>query len=147
MIVVTFVQFYSKVCFSLLPVISKLFESQSQKVLTLNSGYSQLTRWCRGSTSALGAKGPGFNSRIRQRFFMFDLLFLLCFYFFVQKHKICHRNTQTQNWFLPRNRNTRNTLRSFYCLITITLCCVLHCLLNYVIIMTLRFYFLPIYLK
>jgi len=28
--------------------------------------YSQLTRWCRGYASALGARDPRFNSRLRQ---------------------------------------------------------------------------------
>ena len=27
--------------------------------------YSQLTRWCSGNASALGARGPGFNPRLR----------------------------------------------------------------------------------
>ena len=32
------------------------------------NGYSQLTRWCSGNASALGARGPGFNPRLRQGF-------------------------------------------------------------------------------
>ena len=44
--------------------------------------YSQLTRWCSGNASALGARGPGFNPRLRQGFFV---LLLLCFYFFCPK--------------------------------------------------------------
>jgi len=35
----------------------------------------QLTRWCSGNPSALGARGPGFNPRIRQAF----LCFIFCF--------------------------------------------------------------------
>jgi len=30
--------------------------------------YSQLTQWCSGNASALGARGPGFNPRLRQGF-------------------------------------------------------------------------------
>jgi len=30
--------------------------------------YSQLTRWCSGNASALDARGPGFNPRLRQGF-------------------------------------------------------------------------------
>ena len=30
--------------------------------------YFQLTRWCSGYASALGARGPGFNPRLRQGF-------------------------------------------------------------------------------
>jgi len=48
--------------------------------------YSQLTPWCSGNASALGARGPGFNPRLRQGFLclIFFVLLLLCFYFFVQ---------------------------------------------------------------
>ena len=48
--------------------------------------YSQLTRWCSGNASALGARGLGFNFRLRQGFLclIFFVLLLLCFYFFVQ---------------------------------------------------------------
>ena len=55
--------------------------------------YSQLTRWCSGNASALGAKGPGFNPRLRQGFLclIFWVFLLLCFYFFVQKHIIYHK--------------------------------------------------------
>jgi len=49
--------------------------------------YSQLTRWCSGNASALGARCPGFNHCLRQCFLCLILvLLLLCFYFFVQKH-------------------------------------------------------------
>jgi len=37
--------------------------------------YSCLTRSCRGNASVLGARGPGFNSRLQQRF----LCLMLCF--------------------------------------------------------------------
>ena len=39
------------------------------------SCYSQLTRWCSGNASALGASCPGFNSRLRQGF----LCLIFCF--------------------------------------------------------------------
>jgi len=29
-----------------------------------------LTRWCSGNASALGARGPGFNPRFRQGFYV-----------------------------------------------------------------------------
>jgi len=38
--------------------------------------YSQLTWWCSGNTSTLGATGPGFNPRFRRGF-------LCCFFCFV----------------------------------------------------------------
>ena len=45
--------------------------------------YSQLTRWCSGNASALGARGPGFNPRLRQGFlcliFCFVVVVLLLF--------------------------------------------------------------------
>ena len=57
--------------------------------------YCQLTRWCSGNASALGARGPGFNPRIRQGFYVsFFALLLLCFYFYCQKHIICHTSLQ-----------------------------------------------------
>jgi len=37
--------------------------------------YSQLTRWCSGNASALGARGPGFNPQLRQGF----LCLIFCF--------------------------------------------------------------------
>jgi len=36
---------------------------------------SQLTRWCSGNAFALGARSPGFNPRLRQRF----LCLIFCF--------------------------------------------------------------------
>ena len=54
--------------------------------------YSQLTRWCCGNASALCARGPRFNPRLRQRFFLCLIyLLLLWFYFFDQKHIICQK--------------------------------------------------------
>jgi len=49
--------------------------------------YCQLTRWCSGNASALGARGPGFNSRIRQGFlcFIFCFVVVVFFLFFYQK--------------------------------------------------------------
>ena len=47
--------------------------------------YCQLTRWCSDNASALGARAPGFNPRIRQGFYVsFFALLLLCFFFFVK---------------------------------------------------------------
>ena len=37
--------------------------------------YSQMTRWCKGNASALGATAPGFNSRIRHRNTKFSICF------------------------------------------------------------------------
>jgi len=39
--------------------------------------YSQLTRWCRGNASALCARGPGFNPRLRQGYFVWFFLFIV----------------------------------------------------------------------
>jgi len=57
--------------------------------------YSQLTRWCSGNASALGAKGPGFNPG-PGRGLMFDFLFLFVVFllFFVQKHIIFYKCLQ-----------------------------------------------------
>jgi len=59
--------------------------------------YTQLTRWCRGNTSALGARAPGFNSWFWQGFLFFIfLLFLWVFFIFCPKTlfvtKICNVN-------------------------------------------------------
>ena len=40
--------------------------------------YSQLTRWCSGNASALGARGPGFNPRFRQGFLCLIFLYGCC---------------------------------------------------------------------
>ena len=54
------------------------------KVLDYNR-YSQLTRWCSGNASALGARGPVFNSKLRQVFlcliFCFVVVVFLLFFF------------------------------------------------------------------
>ena len=56
------------------------------------SSYSQLTGWCRCSASALGARGPALNSRLRQWVLCLIFCFVvIVFYFFVQKHFICHK--------------------------------------------------------
>jgi len=48
---------------------------------------SQLTQWCSGNASAFGARGPGFNSRLRQGFLY--LIFFGFFFTFCPKHIIC----------------------------------------------------------
>ena len=54
--------------------------------------YCQLTRWYSGIASALGARGPGFNPRIRQGFLCFIFCFVVAvFLLFCQKHSICHK--------------------------------------------------------
>jgi len=48
--------------------------------------YSQLTRWCSGNASALGARGPGFNPQLRQGFLCLIFCFVLVvFLLFCQK--------------------------------------------------------------
>ena len=57
--------------------------------------YSLLNRWCSGNSVALSARCRWYNSRLRQGFFIFDFSFCCwCgfFYFFVQKHIICHKS-------------------------------------------------------
>jgi len=39
--------------------------------------YSQLTRCCSGNASALGARGPGFNPRLRQGFLCLNFCFVV----------------------------------------------------------------------
>jgi len=57
--------------------------------------YCQLTRWCSGNASALGARGPGFNPRIRQGFLCFIFCFVVVvFLLFCQKQIICHKSLQ-----------------------------------------------------
>jgi len=55
--------------------------------------YSQLTRWCSGNASALGARSPGFNPRLRQGFFMFDFLYWCCcvFIFLSKTHYLSQK--------------------------------------------------------
>ena len=55
--------------------------------------YCQLTRWCSGNASDLGAKGPGFSPRIRQGFlcFIFFALLLLCFTFLSKTHYLSQK--------------------------------------------------------
>ena len=55
-----------------------------------------LTQWCSGNASALGVRGPGFNSCLRQRFLclIFFCIVVVAFLLFVQKHIICHNVLQ-----------------------------------------------------
>ena len=53
------------------------------------SRYSQLTRWCKGILICFGCELSRVQFPAPTRVFIFVLL-LLCFYFFVQKHIICH---------------------------------------------------------
>jgi len=49
-----------------------------ENVWPVNSAFnSQLTRWCRGNASALGASGPGFNSRMRIWFLYLIVYFVV----------------------------------------------------------------------
>jgi len=47
--------------------------------------YYQLTRWCSGKASALGARGPGFNPRLRQGFLCLIFCFVVVFLLFCLK--------------------------------------------------------------
>jgi len=49
----------------------------------------QLTRWCSGNTSALGARGPGFNPRLRQGFL--SPLTMLIYLVYLTYCMICDR--------------------------------------------------------
>jgi len=67
--------------------------------------YSQLTRWCCGNASALGARGPGFNPRLRQGF----LCLIFCFVVVV---------------FLPSCPKTHYLSEKFAILFTMLICLV-----------------------
>jgi len=47
--------------------------------------YSQLTRWSSDNASALCARGPGFNPRLRQRFLCLNFCFVVVFLLFCPK--------------------------------------------------------------
>jgi len=60
---------------------------ETVKLLDYNR-YCQLTRWCSGYASALGARGPVFNPRIRQGFLCLIFCFIVVlFLLFCQKQK------------------------------------------------------------
>ena len=42
----------------------------SKQLNSLTTIVTLLTRWCRGNASALGAKGPWLNARLRQGFYV-----------------------------------------------------------------------------
>jgi len=57
--------------------------------------YSQLTHWCRGNASDLGARSPGLNSQLRQYFLCLIVCFVVVVFFsFRPKHIICHNILQ-----------------------------------------------------
>jgi len=57
--------------------------------------YPQLTRWCSGNASALGARGPGLNPWLRQGFLCLNFCFVVVvLLFFVQKHIIYYKSLQ-----------------------------------------------------
>jgi len=65
------------------------------QIRLLNNRYSQLTRWFSGNASALGARGPGFNSRLRQGFLGLIFCFVVVvFLLFDHQHIICHNVLQ-----------------------------------------------------
>ena len=52
--------------------------------------YSQLTRWCSGNASALGARAPGFNPRLPQVFLCLIFCFIVVvFLLFSKNNKLC----------------------------------------------------------
>ena len=48
-----------------------------ETVKWLDYNNSQLTRWCSGNASALGARVPGFNPRLRQGFLCLSFCFVV----------------------------------------------------------------------
>ena len=58
----------------------------------VNNRYSQLTGWCNGNASALGARASGFNSRLRQGFLRLIFCDNVVFLLFVYKHIICKKH-------------------------------------------------------
>jgi len=49
--------------------------------------HSQLTRWCSGNASVLGARGPWFNSRLQQRVLCLIWFFCCCCVFYLLSKK------------------------------------------------------------
>jgi len=65
--------------------------------------FNSLTRWCSGNASDLGARGPGFNSRLRQGFLTLIFLFSFCcgFTFVSKTHYLPQNNIKNRyniNW-------------------------------------------------
>jgi len=58
--------------------------------------YYQLTLWCSGKASALGARGPGFNPHLLAGFLCLIVCFVVVVFllFFCQKYIICHKSLQ-----------------------------------------------------
>jgi len=57
----------------------KILENCVETVKWLDyNRYSLLTQWCSGNTSALGARVPGFNPRLRQGVLCLNFLFCCC---------------------------------------------------------------------
>jgi len=57
--------------------------------------YSKLTRCCSDNASALGARGPGFNSPLRQAFLcLIFFLFCCCCFFFLSKTHYLSQNIE-----------------------------------------------------
>jgi len=70
--------------------------------------YSQLTRWCIGNASALGARGPAFNPRLRQGF----LCFIFCFVIVVFLH-VLFKNTLLDILYLYEAAMTQSHAKIF----------------------------------